>query len=231
MKHVIYLSFLFGLSFSNFAQVEMKTILEIKKSISTEVRDGDSDQSFDMFDFGLGARLNHRWGSVEMKGIYKASRSSFHFGRALQSHFLGGGLKLVLLNKEKRFRAFVEFNLFSEIATNYKDGYLALYRFNPTEKPADPNYYGLYSSNFYDSTPIIGSLLVGVDIKLSKNLNIGIAIGYGKREMLYRERGWYGSNEDEVISSLEEYPTSLKRSTMIDLQAGLSYTFGFKSDN
>ncbi|RYM33875.1 hypothetical protein ERX46_07890 [Brumimicrobium glaciale] len=232
MKQLLCISLLFGFSISSFAQSQTKMIIEINKSISKEIFTDDSDQLYRSFNLAVGPQFEKQWGSIEIKASYIMSTADWpnNFIQ-FQSHFLGGAIKYVIMNKDKRFRPFIEINLFTEIATNYKDGYLRLYQLTPTDKAYDNNYNnynGGYSSNFYDSTPFLGKYLVGMDVRLSRNLNLGVAVGFTKRKMLYRTKSWNSNNADKVFDDLNNYPTIESRPNMLELQLGLKYSFGFK---
>jgi hypothetical protein len=153
-----------------------------------------------------------------------------------RSHLIGASLKYIFRERNKKVRPFLKIAVLSEVYSNYKNGLLVFNEYIPKVEPSfsyiDPTPAGedpavdYYYSHFYYSTPLVSSFLGGVDIKLIKNLDLNIALGYDFRIMKVKYAEW--TENEDVYEILRTIPTTNNLSQMIDVQLGLTYTFSFK---
>ena len=149
----------------------------------------------------------------------------------MNSHFIG----FVITNRfreNKIVRPFINISGSTEVKTNYRDRYLSTETYNPTVISSGnyDNVIGI-KTNFYQSTPFIGSLLIGCDFRIYKDLRVNLALGYGLRVLKTRygmltfhpEQSTMKPVKTEYIS--EPYTVAFH---MLDFQLGLSYAFSFK---
>lgn len=158
------------------------------------------------------------------------------YNSILRSHFIGGKVKYLFRERIKVLRPFIEVQALTELGTNFKNGYLLQEEYIPNIEPSATYYYpsipggeytvNYYYSNFYYSTPLVGGILAGIDIRLAQNLNLNIAAGYGIRIMKVKYATW--KEDDNVHEKLKTTPTENIYSQMLDFQLGLSYDFPLK---
>lgn len=157
-------------------------------------------------------------------------------GYDIISHDIGLSMEYHFTEEEKRFRPFIEIDIFSEIKSNYKNGILDNESLTspiirelsaetmPTSSLSTPGKV-VFKNSFYYSTPFIGSILAGCAIRLVDNLHLSLAVGYGRKMMKYKYLEW--QKGDDYQSMLEKRGTKTKNFNYVDFQLGLSYTFSF----
>ncbi|HLS70812.1 MAG TPA: hypothetical protein VK027_04045 [Chitinophagaceae bacterium] len=158
------------------------------------------------------------------------------YNSILRSHFIGGKVKYLFRERIKVLRPFIEVQALTELGTNFKNGYLLQEEYIPNIEPSATYYYpsipggeytvNYYYSNFYYSTPLVGGILAGIDIRLAQNLNLNIAAGYGFHIMKVKYATW--KEDEDVHEKLNTIPTENIYSQMLDFQVGLSYVFPLK---
>ena len=147
---------------------------------------------------------------------------------AYKSHMIGGSFEYHLLSNQKKVRPYFGLSILSEVATNYRDGFLGRMAFEII------NYYTYltvypytsYNSNFYHSTPFLGTLSLGCDFRLSKDLRLNLSAAYGLKKMKYKYLEW--KDGDDYREKLKSAPVESKTFHYINAQLGLSYNFSFK---
>ena len=225
---IICILFLIG---NVFSQKEIQLAVELSNTYSTERFYGRSRGDFNGIKLAIGSRFNTNKGNVTLYGMYEFSglvlKQSIY---TLQSHKIGGGINYRILNNKKRFSPFIEINASTEVATNYRGGFLHIDQFFPTdyggfwEKDGPPSQY--YSA-FYYSTPFVGNILLGCDVRLEDGLHLNVGAGYGLRGMKTREIYWdEGTEPSEELRNVD--PKFTKWFNMIDVKLGISYAFSFK---
>ena len=188
------------------------------------------------FYWGMGAlagsQIDLRKGSISLYAMYQFSvNSSENDFFSLQSHLLGGGFQYRILSREKRFSPYIELTAMSEVGTNYRDGYMDRDGLYPVDNPSafsytKPETTFLYAS-FYHSTPLVGSAIVGCDIRLTNNLHLSIGAGYGYRGVKTRYV-WWNEKEELTKEMLHKRAILTEWYDMIDVKLGISYAFSLK---
>ena len=187
--------------------------------------------------WGMGAfagpQIDTRAGSFSLYGMYQFSgNSGTRFGLKLQSHLLGGGFQYRILSREKRFSPYIELTAMTEVGTNYRDGYLNVDGMYPMDQPSSFSYTKpettFYYASFYHSTPLVGSAIVGCDIRLTENLHLSVGAGYGLRFIKSRY-AWWNEKEELTKEMLNDISIRLRDwHDMIDVKLGISYAFSLK---
>lgn len=186
--------------------------------------------------WGMGAfagpQLNMHTGSISIYAMYQFSgNSGTRFGLKLQSHLLGGGFQYRILSREKRFSPYIELTAVTEVGTNYRGGFLHITDYSPTEygdfvNNGSPN-YSYYYSSFYYSTPLVGNILFGCDVRITEGLHLSLGVGYGLRTMKAREIYWdYDEEPSEELRNTK--PQNTKLFQVLNAKLGISYAFSFK---
>ncbi|PKR81841.1 hypothetical protein CW751_00440 [Brumimicrobium salinarum] len=142
-----------------------------------------------------------------------------------KSHMFGGSFEYHLLSIQRKVRPYFGMSILSELATNYKDGFMTPNSFYIINKPLNSmtNSYLFNISNFYQSTPFLGTLSLGCDFRLSKVVRLNFSMGYSLRKMKYKYLEWYdGDNYREMLKNV---PVESKMFHFINAQLGLNYTF------
>lgn len=245
MKRLVILILLLATTFTGISQKN-----KVQPSISI-TNMGMIDFTFtnicDLTNVGIGVNVNLNKGRLALYGAYGflAELPIWTHGPLVKNHFLGLSLEYSIFGDEKKVRPFIGLSLLSEIATNYRNGYMdesflssddpvAGYGTVPMGSHGSGPYKIGYNTNFYYSTPFLGSLLVGCDIHLAKGLRLSIAAGYGLRIMRYRNVVWtvesdtpYLTEEVNVEELLKDKIVQNKAFHFMEFQLGLSYTFSF----
>lgn len=231
MKTIILLLSSLFLVGNVFSQKEIQLAVELSNTYSSSRFFRFSKGTYNSTRLAIGSRFNTNKGNVTLYGMYEFSgfvqQQSMYI---LQSHLLGGGINYRILNKEKRFSPFIEINASTEVITNYRGGFLDIGDLFPTdyggfwEKDGPPSQY--YSA-FYYSTPFVGNILLGCDVRLVDGLHLNVGAGYGLRGMKTREIYWdEGTEPSEELRNVD--PKFTKWFNMIDIKLGISYAFSFK---
>ena len=147
---------------------------------------------------------------------------------AYKSHMIGGSFAYHLLSNQKKVRPYLGLCILSEVATNYKDGFMSRMNYGIinyyTYLTVYP--YNSYNSNFYQSTPLLGTISLGCDFRLSKDVRLNFSMGYSLRKMKYKYLEWYdGDNYREMLKNV---PVESKMFHHINAQLGLNYSFSLK---
>ena len=142
-----------------------------------------------------------------------------------KSHTLGGSFKYHLLSNQKKVRPYFGLSILSEVATNYRDGMMTRNSFFIIDRPINSftNYYLSNISNFYHSTPFLGTLSLGCDFRLSEHVRLNLSAGYALKKMKYKYLEW--SDGDDYREMLKSAPVESKMFHFINAQLGLNYTF------
>lgn len=178
-------------------------------------------------------------------GNYKIKREGNFKAYEIQYQMLGGGLKYRFLSKMKLYSPTLKISAATELTSNYRGGYLysrinaynkEYYSFFPTrnheiEKVTyDGELYNTYNYvYYYVSTPLVLSILVGHEFRLTKGLNFNVGIGYSARAVKARLKKWgAGTTEPPSDISKTHSMQGVKWFHMIDLNLGFNYTFPIK---
>ena len=236
------------------SQEKIQLVTGLSGSFSKEVLSNYNSQEYGGIGFDFGARFHQKKSDLDISIVYQFSSNMFYdyafdsinnqgkpvdsdgnsinaYKSLLRSHFVGGTLKYIFREREKRFRPFIKISALTEISTNYKNGYLMDYELIPKEEPSKYSYYTSpgykvsYYSYLYQSTPFVGSFQIGCDIRLIKDLHLNLSLGYGLRYMKTKYVEWK-ENED-FHEKLNSIPIEKHISNMLDIQLGLSYAFSF----
>ena len=213
-----------------FSQKEIQLAVELSNTYSSSRFFRFSKGTYNSTRLAIGSRFNTNNGNVTLYGMYEFSgfvqQQSMYI---LQSHLLGGGINYRILNNEKRFSPFIEINASTEVATNYRGGFLDIGDLFPTDYGYTYNIDNtqFYYSAFYYSTPFVGNILLGCDVRLVDGLHLNVGAGYGLRGMKTREIYWdEGTEPSEELRNVD--PKFTKWFNMIDVKLGISYAFSFK---
>lgn len=162
----------------------------------------------------------------------EGNKIRFPYRSLLRSHFVGMSLKYTFKKERKIVKPFLGIQVLTEVGSNFKNGFLIYGSFIPSQTKTGQQTSGsgdiFLASNFYYSTPLIGSASGGIDIKLSENTSLNIAAGYSYRMMKVKYAEW-NENED-VYEKLETISTENVFSHMLDIQLGLTYAISFKKE-
>ena len=181
----------------------------------------------------VGPQIDLRTGSISIYAMYQFYTNSTGSGLfSLQSHLLGGGFQYRILSREKRFSPYIELTAMTEVGTNYRDGYLNVDGMYPMDQPSSFSYTKpettFYYASFYHSTPLVGSAIVGCDIRLTENLHLSVGAGYGLR-FIKSSYAWWNEKVELTKETLNDYSIPLRDwHDMIDVKLGISYAFSLK---
>lgn len=250
MKGLLLLFILLLFYGNTYSQSRIKIVTGLSSSFSKEVISNTASQTYGALGFDLGARYHERKWSLDLSLAYQFSSNVDYYAHAdsialvgkyykqydsdgnkiddysslLRSHFIGVNLKYMYRERDKKFRPFVQLSALTEVGTNYKNGYLSNESFIPMTRPSETGYFpNPYRSTLYYSTPLVGSTVIGCDIRIIENLNLTVGIGYGFRIMKTKEASW--SAEDNLDEIAKDIPTVNISSHMIDFKVGFSYVF------
>jgi len=176
----------------------------------------------------------------EYEGTTRERELFFHTFR-LYSHFLGGGIKYTYRNEMKRFRPFIALTGLTENKTNklhhFIDSYFDFIGYpehtytTALGSQGNPPYVYDYYSNFYESTPFVGSALLGCDFRIVQHLHATVGIGYGIRVMKTKYATWEEWDDEigttDVEALLKTAPVTTHIFHLLDVQVGIYYGIGF----
>jgi|GEM_PF-5163815 len=202
---------------------------------------------FDLTAVGLGIDIREANANFRLYAVYGFNTLADNRNLSYKSHSLGLIFECYFLNKDKRFRPFAGVSIGSEIATNYKDGYLDYDDLYFTTRPyfskygqgpgGGSYYYMPYKTRSYQSMPLISTFYAGCSIRIVENLNLNLSLGYNLSLMNYKYVQWsyHGSGEPDESVVKKDYYNSLKTAPVqtgilhtLSVQLGLNYTFSFK---
>src|SRR5690554_1556026 len=145
----------------------------------------------------------------------------------LRSHFVGLSLKYTFKKERKIVKPFISIQVLTEVGSNFKNGFLIYGSFIPSQTKTGQQSYGsgniFLASNFYNSTPLVGSALGGINIEFNKNISLNIAAGYAFRIMKVKYAEW--KEDENVYEKLKSIPVKSINSHFLDVQLGLIYVF------
>lgn len=179
-----------------------------------------------------GVRFNMGTGYFELKGSYMLLAIETY---SVQSHQFGGNITYRVLSAQKRLSPYLELNAYSEVGTNYKDGYLRMDSSSPQSQPEAYSYanshggpwYTTYYSRFYHSIPFVGNILAGIDVRIINGLHFNVGCGFGYRGMSTRTIEW-SKGVELTQEILHQRPIGTMWFNLIDLKFGLTYAFSTK---
>ena len=195
-----------------------------------------SDNTYSGLNLRLGARFLYGNKSALVNLQYQFLQNN-GFGRndadvSLRSKFMGVGGDFRLF-EQKRVGLFFQMALLTEVSTNYKDQYLEDGSYRPRSYAAHDFYNDYAYRNIYKGTPFIGNLSLGCNVRIMYGLSLNLSFGYGLRILrsqlvkldfnTYQQTGIPTKITDVNDSYLIPFH-------MMDLQAGLSYSFSFKKN-
>jgi hypothetical protein len=159
------------------------------------------------------------------------NRIRFPYRSLLRSHFVGLSLKYNFKKERKIVNPFISIQVLTEVGSNFKDGFLIYGSFIPSQTKTGQQSSGFgdifLASNFYNSTPLVGSALGGVNIEFCQNTSLNIAVGYAYRMMKVKYAEW--KEDEDVYKKLQSIPTENVFSHFLDVQLGFTYVFSFKN--
>jgi len=180
----------------------------------------------------IGADFQTKNNDLYLYLTYDFMRQSLYRG-----HYLGISLENHFLSKEKRLRPYFGLSILTELATNYKEGFLSAdiddgtYFLTSDSHAKYPVFYGqssyyiFNSSGFYYSTPFFGTASLGFDLRLIKDLHLNFSLGYGLQIMRYKYLEW--KNDADYRELLKNKPMKSKMLHYINAELGLRYEFSF----
>jgi len=166
---------------------------------------------------------------IKENDLYFYLSYGFIKSSSYNGHYIGVSTEYHFLSNKKRFRPYLGISILSEIATNYKGGYLSGEDFITTDSYGSMfGFYPLYynASGFYYSTPLFATLSSGFDVRLIKDLHLSFSLGYGLQVMRYKYLEWI--NDEDYRELLKEEPMKKKVFHYVNVQLGLSYAFPLK---
>lgn len=179
---------------------------------------------------GIKLQTNSSTFSVLFTYQYNAFSDLYYFSQ-YQNHMVGGEIQLSLLNESKRFRPYFSVAVNSEIATNTKNAYVNDYYVPEpvaySHDFASDGFYIYYDSRFYQSTPIVASIITGCNFRIKEELHIKLGFGYKFRTMETKYAGW--EQDENVYEKLKTIPSEKHYFHMLNAQLGLTYTFSLKN--
>lgn len=221
-----------------FSQSEVKVYTELSQSLHTSV--------FTTTNVGIGFSVIT---SKNMTTIFSLYQFGGNFKRKFSSsyemnyHLLGGGLKYRFRSLSKKYSPTIQISSTTEIVSPYRGKFLGTFPFEtndyglgPTNKyitqkvTYDGESYNTYNyAYYYVSTPLVLSIIVGHEFRLTKGLNFNVGIGYSARAVKARLKKW-GAGTTEPPSDISETHSmqGVKWFHMIDLNLGFNYTFPIK---
>jgi len=178
--------------------------------------------------------------NYQYEGTTKDRELFFHTYR-YYGHLIGGSVKYTYGNEQERFRPFVKITGLNEIKTNKYHSFL-IYNIltsypehtyvTALGSQGNPPYVYDYSSNFYESTPFVGSALLGCDFRIIDHLHATVGIGYGIRVMKTKYLEWHEWEDEVGTTDLEKLlktaPVTTHLFHLLDVQVGIYYGISFK---
>lgn len=158
-----------------------------------------------------------------------AYRFSISFRKKFKSHFLGGSITYSFWPKERRVRPFINLALFTEVATNYKNGLLLGYGHVPIDKYSyngEENY-----ARWYKGTPIVGNLFFGFNIRLFPDLYLKPALGISYESVRSKSLTWIDGEIENPLEEANKKTMKISSVYSYNLQIGLRYMFSFKKSS
>lgn len=226
-KYITLIILISIISFQIKSQVRVKGIIGFESRYKFEPFGNTNLLSFSP---EIGCEINS---SLRLSLGYKHSLnvfgSSFYTRKRPNYQFLLLKTSYLFNKSERRFLPILSIDFGTQIFSNYKYGFLDVDRYysfdalNGTEQ-----YPGTFvkSSNFYYSTPFLGSVNGGISIKLFPDLHLNILAGYSLRVIRFK---FLDNLELENYQSrLESAPTQSKLFHLANIQLSLSYTFPLK---
>ncbi|MBN9293187.1 MAG: hypothetical protein J0G96_04320 [Flavobacteriia bacterium] len=213
------------------------------------------DLIFDLTTIGFGIDIKKTNGNFRLHAAYgfntyiEPTRETLYYIKSFsyKSHLLGLAFEYHRLNEQKRFHPFIGMSISSEIATNYKNGYIHYkYEYFPPYPHSDvfgqgpgggPYYYISYKTRSYQSMPLVSTFYAGCNIKIVENLNLNLSLGYNLSLMNYKYVQWsyngYGKPDESTVkkdyyNSLGTTPVQILVLHSLAVQLGLNYTFPLK---
>lgn len=181
----------------------------------------------------IGANFQKKNNDLNLYLTYDFMRQSLYRG-----HYLGLTFENHFLSNEKRFRPYFGLSILTEVATNYKVGFLSADIDNGTYFLTSDShakhlifmgqswYYTVNSSGFYYSTPFFGTASLGFDVRLIKDLHLSFSLGYGLQIMRYKYLEW--KNDADYRELLKDIPMKSKKLHYVNAELGLRYEFSFR---
>ena len=213
------------------------------------------DLMFDLTTVGCGVDIKRTNGNFRLYAAYafntyiEPARETLYYLKSFsyKSHLLGLAFEYHCLNEQKRFRPFIGMSISSEIATNYKNGYIhyddAYFTTRPYSNTSGsgpgggPPYSTGYKTRSYQSMPLVSTFYAGCSIKIVEDLNVNLSLGYNLSLINYKyvQLVYHGYEKPDESIVKEDYYNNLKTvpiQTLIlhslAVQLGLNYTLSFK---
>ncbi|PKR81845.1 hypothetical protein CW751_00460 [Brumimicrobium salinarum] len=173
----------------------------------------------------LGADFQKKNGDIYLYFTYGFNTSFLYRG-----HFLGGAFEYHFLKNQKKVRPYFGVSVITEVATNYKGGFLGEDSFLTNDShihtSAGNNISSFNSSGFYQSMPFLGSFSVGCDFRLMKDLHLNLSVGLALQKLKYKYLEW--EDHEDYREILKGTPVKSMMFSYVNPRLGLSYAFSFK---
>lgn len=243
----IYILLIFCLySITGLSQIRINPSIEIFNSYSfinlNYLSSTDKDATltnFYSFGLGIGVQLQMQSSDLKIYSTYQVTGMDEFFDPfKYRSQFLGGLVEYCFNNQSKRFRPYLSLLVTSEVATNSENIYLQDdYTFHsfPYEtiysygSHGGPPYLTTFFSDVYISTPFVGSLTAGCDLRIMKNLQLNLGLGYSLRIIKTKYAEW--GEEDDVNVILKSKTAENHYFHMLNVELGFSYIFSFHKNS
>ncbi len=249
MKFYVLIVFVFYLLTGSYAQIQkVRLVADLSSGYTYNSSFSDLyNRSF----ASLGIDLEMNKSNVRFYGTYGYSTfiytplGQYDIGKnyggnhSIQIQFLGGTLDYYLFNETKILRPFLRTSLFSELESNYKNGYISYKFYSPLKfdsPPMSTNYSALYYGShphdqmfgcaFYHSTPILFNLYGGISFRIVENFRINLSAGYSLSLLKYKNVKW--TKYDDFEEMINRTPMQKKALHSIAGQIGLNYVFSFQ---
>lgn len=164
-------------------------------------------------------------------------------------HLFGGGLKYRLLDRTKRYSPTIRLSVLTEIRSNYRGkklgnhNYGENFEFFPWNEIGKDYHYdgsgisGVTNSAFdYISTPLMGGVFIGNELRIIKTLYLNLEIGYQFRAVRIKYKEWSGYQEEPLTPIIETHKLKTTENGKVgfahyfEFSVGISYTFPFKKE-
>lgn len=233
MKHTILILFFCFSKTIGISQVKIKPVIDVHGALEVLCLPVFSNTDLRVLGLnlnpGIQSQTNSGTFSVLFNYQYSALSDLYHFSH-YRNHMIGGILQFSLYNEIKRFRPYFSITVKSEIATNATNAFVndyyvpKLVTYSSDFTPDGSYIY--YTSKFYQSTPLVSSLIAGCDFRVIENLNLKLGFGYKLRIMKTKTAGW--DKYEDVYEKLKTISSESHYFHMLDVQLGLSYSFPLK---
>ncbi|PKR80582.1 hypothetical protein CW751_09415 [Brumimicrobium salinarum] len=199
-------------------------------------------RSFLSSNLQLGVQFGADKGVFRTYGIYQLYGNVRHkeFDNFMfSSQLLGLGLEYQV-NTNKTISFITGISFLTEVATNFKNGYMLNGEVSyPNPQQPYNNYngsyntYTKYSNDFYQKTPFSGSIWVGCNFYIFKQINLNISLSNTIRIIKTKHLEWDLDDfkNENIIDAIQRQPEKTLIYDRVHLRLGISYAFSLNKNN